>query len=193
LKQAPKGGWDFNLKAVYVIAILDFVLFDEDKDDMEHYLEQVHLTRDRTKTWFTDKLNFIFVELPKFTKEEKDLQTNADRWLYSLKHAKELTLQPAEIRGKIFDKLYKTLEIKQLTKEQMETYDKSILKYKDVRSAVEWAKEKYFARGKTSGIAEGIEKGSIEIAKKCFAEGMSIDFVSRVTGLTAEELFDISL
>jgi len=94
LKQAPKGEWDFNLKAVYTIAILDFVLFNEDKDDKYHYLEQVFLTRNRTKTQFTDKLNLIFVELPKFRKKEKDLDTNADRWLYSLKHAKDLASQP---------------------------------------------------------------------------------------------------
>ena len=38
LKQAPKGEWDFNLKAVYTIAILDFVLFDERVTYLTSYL-----------------------------------------------------------------------------------------------------------------------------------------------------------
>jgi predicted transposase/invertase (TIGR01784 family) len=176
LKQAPKGDWDFNLKAVYTIAILDFVLFNEDKDDRNHYLERVHLTRDRTKTKFSDKLNLIFVELPKFMKEEKDLKTDADRWLYSLKHARELTSQPAGIRGKIFDKLFETLKINQLTEEEMETYNKSILKYRDVRSAVELAQERYF------------EKGIKTTAIKCLEEGLPVELVCRVTGLTIEQI-----
>jgi predicted transposase/invertase (TIGR01784 family) len=115
-----------------------------------------------------------------FMKEEKDLKTDADRWLYSLKHARELTSQPAGIRGKIFDKLFETLEIKQLTEEQMETYNKSILKYRDVRSAVELAQERYFEKG--------IEKGIKTTAIKCIEEGTPVEMVCRVTGLTLEQI-----
>jgi predicted transposase/invertase (TIGR01784 family) len=183
LKQAPKGDWDFNLKAVYTIAILDFVLFNEDEDDRNHYLEQVYLVRDRTKTKFTDKLNLIFVELPKFMKEAKDLKTDADRWLYSLKHAQELTSQPAEIQGDIFKKLFDILKINQLTEEEMENYNKSILRYRDVRSAVELASER--------GILQGIEKGIKITAIKCLAKGMSIELVCQVTGLTPEQIKNI--
>ena len=188
LRQAPKGKWDFNLKTVYMIAILDFVLFDEDKDDKNYYREQIYLTRDRTKTRFSNKLNLIFFELPKFRKEEKDLETDADYWLYSLKHAKELTCQPAEIRGEIFDKLFETLEINQLTREQMETYDKSILQYRDVRSAVELAQERYYEKGRVIGIEEGIKKGVEITAIKFLQEGMPLDLVSRVTGLTPDQI-----
>ncbi|MDR3338886.1 MAG: Rpn family recombination-promoting nuclease/putative transposase, partial [Candidatus Symbiothrix sp.] len=130
LKQAPKGKWNFQLKAVYTVAILDFVLFDEEKDDMEYYLEKISLTRERTKKKYSDKLNLIFVELPKFTKKETELRTDADYWLYSLKHAGQLNLQPAEIRGTIFDKLFETLQINLLTEGEMETYEKSVLEYR---------------------------------------------------------------
>jgi predicted transposase/invertase (TIGR01784 family) len=175
------------------------VLFDEKKENVNNYSEQVYLTRNRTKEKFTDKLNLIFVELPKFTKEKTELETNADLWLYSLKHAKELTSQPAEIKGKIFDKLYETLEIEQLTEEQMETYDKSILKYRDVRSAVELAEERYFARGIEEGvkrgIRQGIERGLMSaqetFAKRCLQNNLPIEMVSKLTGLTPEQLIDI--
>ena len=187
LKQAPKGKWDFDLKAVYTIAILDFVLFDEEEDDMKHYLEQVHLVRERTKTKFTDKLNLVFVELPKFMKAKEDLKTDADRWFYSLKHAKNLKTRPDEIQGSVFDKLYEILQINQLTEEQMETYNKSILKYRDVRSAVELAKERYFK----GGIEKGIEQNIKTTVIRCLKEGMSIELVSRVTGLTPEQIKQI--
>jgi hypothetical protein len=69
-----------------------------------------------------------------------------------LKHAEKLTFRPAEIQGEIFDKLFETLEINQLTEEEMETYNKSILKYRDVRSAVELAEERYYEKGMKQGI-----------------------------------------
>jgi len=72
----------------------------------------------------------------------------------------------------------------------METYNKSILKYRDVRSAVELAEERYYEKGIKAGIEKGINLNSIEIAKKCFAEGMSIDLVARITGLTPEQLLN---
>jgi len=78
----------------------------------------------------------------------------------------------------------------------METYNKSILKYRDVRSAVELAEERYYEKGIKAGIEVGIERGiekGIErgvriTAGKLLKEGMSIDLVSRVTGLTPEQI-----
>ena len=78
----------------------------------------------------------------------------------------------------------------------METYNKSILKYRDVRSAVELAEERYYEKGIKAGIEAGIEKGikrgierGIKItARKFLKEGIPIDLVSRVTGLTPEQI-----
>ncbi|MDR3340038.1 MAG: Rpn family recombination-promoting nuclease/putative transposase, partial [Candidatus Symbiothrix sp.] len=63
--QAPQGAWNFQLKAVYTVALLDFVLFEEAEDE-DYCIEHIYLMRDRTKTRYSKKLNFIFVELPKF-------------------------------------------------------------------------------------------------------------------------------
>ena len=46
-QQALKGKWNFKLKAVYTIGILDFV-FDEDKDD-EVKLMDVEIKRSLTR------------------------------------------------------------------------------------------------------------------------------------------------
>ena len=69
-KQAPQGTWNFQLKAVYLVAVLDFVIFDEFAEDKDQVVEYVSLMRERTKSSFSKKRNFIFVELPKLTKKE---------------------------------------------------------------------------------------------------------------------------
>ncbi len=179
-KQAPQGSWNFDLKAVYTVAILDFVIFDEFEDDKNYYIEQVHLFRERTKTQYSKKLNFIFVELPKFRKEAEELTTNTDRWLFSLRNLEKLDNRPAEVRGRVFEMLFKAAEIKLLTPHEMKEYKKSILDYQDVRDAAECAREE--------GREEGIKSKSIEIARKCLCKGMPLKEIEELTGLSPEQI-----
>jgi len=179
-KQAVRGIWNFHLKAVYLVAILDFILFDEFDDDKEQVIESVHFVRERTKTLYSDKLNMIFVELPKFRKTEKELGTNTDKWLFSLKNMSKLKECPAALRGKIFEKLFELAEIKQLTQEDMETYRKSILEYQDVRDAVDYAREEAFEKGRE------VEK--ITIIQKCLQKNITIEDIIDLTGYSKDQI-----
>jgi len=181
--QGKKGIWDFKLKAVYLVAILDFIIFDEPEDE-NHVVEHVRLLRERTKTVYSDKLNFVFVELPKFKKEAHELKTNVDRWLFSLKNLSKLDSRPVEVQGKIFEKLFKLAEIKQLTPKEMETYNKSILEYQDIRRIANYTREE----GREEGRKEGLNRKSIEIARNCLKEGLSIEFIAKITGLSSEQI-----
>ncbi|GHU87970.1 hypothetical protein FACS1894174_07690 [Bacteroidia bacterium] len=182
-RQAPKGSWNFCLKAVYLVAILDFVLFNEFEEDKEQVIEHIHLVRERTKTVYSRKLNFVFVELPKFRKPVEELSTNTDNWLFSLKNLSTLEGRPPEVQGKIFEKLFKSMEIERLTVEDMEAYKKSVLEYRDVRDSVEYAREE--------GREEGREQRNIAIARKCLKKNMSIDDIIDLTGLPEEQILKL--
>ncbi len=186
-QQAPQGRWNFQLRAVYTIAILDFVLFEEFEDDKNYYIERVQLVRERTKTPYSGKLKFIFVELPKFDKNISELKTNMDRWLYCMKNLSLLDSCPFEEQGKIFERLFKIAEINQLTEEEMEEYKKSIFEYEDVQDALEYAKEV----AKKEGWDQGIEKEKIEIAKNCIKEGIPIEVIVKITGLTSIQIQEL--
>ena len=183
-RQAPQGIWNFELKAVYLVAVLDFVLFKEFIDDEKSVIERVHLYRERTKTPFSNKLNFVFVELPKFRKNEEDLVTNVDKWLYSLKNLSKLRNRPASVQGRIFEKLFKFAEIKQLTQEDMEAYRKSVLEYQDIRDAIDYAREEALEEG----IERGIENEKIATLKKCIQLNLSTDVIVSLTGFSEEEI-----
>jgi len=189
--QAPKGIWDYRLKAVYLVTVLDFVLFNEFEEDKEQFIESVHLVRERTKTMFSKKLNFVFIELPKFKKTEEELVTNAEKWLFILKNLSQLEERPLSLQGKVFETLFQLAEIKQLTKEDMEAYRKSILKYQDVRSAVDLAREE----GREEGIEKGIEKGrkveKISIIQKCLQNNLPIEVIINLTGFSKEQILQI--
>ena len=198
-KQAPKGFWDYRLNKIYLVAILDFVLFEDFEDDKEYVVERVQLVRERTKTVYSNVLEFAFVELPKFKKTEKELKSHFDKWLFILKNLSKLKARPASIQGEVFEKLFELAEIKQLTKKNMETYRKSILKYHDVRLAVDCDREEGvkegIEKGRREGIEKGIEKGrreSIEKEKnmiqKCLQKNMAIEDIVFLTGYTKEQI-----
>ncbi len=206
--QAQKGIWDFRLSAVYTISLVDFVLFEND----ENYFHDVKLIEEKTGKVFYDKLVYKYLELPKFTKELDELATNFDRWVYLLKKLPSFENRPAELQGRVFDTLFRAAEISQLTTKEMEEYKKSITEYADVQDAILYAKQEGrdegfsegvekgrekgleegveigVERGREEGVEIGIEQEKIQIAQNCLKEGFSIEMISKLTGLTLEQV-----
>ncbi|MCI5135281.1 MAG: Rpn family recombination-promoting nuclease/putative transposase, partial [Candidatus Electrothrix sp. AW2] len=100
-EQAERGDWNFKLKAVYTVALLDFV-FDEDKDQPEKYRYDVKLSDIDTHKVFYDKLTFIYLEMPKFTKSLEELTTRFEQWLYVIRNLNRLERLPDSLREEIF-------------------------------------------------------------------------------------------
>jgi len=188
LNQAVKGNWDFQLKAVYLVAILDFVLFEEFEDDQEYVVEHVCLMRERTKTPYSNKLKFAFVELPKFKKMEKELGTHFDKWLYLLRNLPKLKSRPESVGGKIFDELFDLAEIKRLTTADMETYKKSVLEYYDVQSAMACAREEGIQKGIERGIEKGREESIENVILKSIQMNIPIEVIVELTGYSKEQI-----
>jgi predicted transposase/invertase (TIGR01784 family) len=188
--QAPKGKWDYKLKAVYLIAVLDFVAFKE-KEAKDDYIEQVYLYRMQAKKRLSDKLNMIFIELPKFTKQPEELETNMDCWLYILKNLENLTSRPTEVQGKVFKRLFELAEIRKLTQKDMEAYKTSILEYDSIKTAVMLSREEGRDEGIEIGMERGIEKERTEIAKECFQNGLPIELISIITKLSIKQIKDL--
>jgi predicted transposase/invertase (TIGR01784 family) len=137
-KQAKRGTWDFHLKAVYTIGILDFV-FEEDKKDRDKFLYHVQLSDTETHKVFYDKLTFIYLEMPKFRKQEEELETPFDKWMYVLKNLAKLQNRPPALQERIFKKLFQIAEIEALNPEEREAYDESLKRYWDLQNVIDSA------------------------------------------------------
>lgn len=155
--QAVKGNiWNFALKAVYCIGILDFTFDDSEPDK---YYTEVMLTDLETNKVFYDKLKFIFLEMPKFNKELEQLDNHFEKWLYLLKNINRLHNMPDRLQDRIFMKFFRTAEIAKFTSPEYDAYQQS-LKYERVMNAVlNFAEEKGLKKGMKQGLKEGIKKG----------------------------------
>ncbi len=198
-EQAKRANWNFELKAVYTIAILDFI-FDADKDEPEKYRYDVKLTDIETKKVFYDKLTFIYLEMPKFNKSIDELKTRFEKWLFVLRNLNKLDRLPDELRERIFEKLFETAEIAKFTPDQVMSYEDSLKYYRDLKNVLDTAKEEGYELGMEAGIEKGIEVGiekgiekGIEVgiekvARNAIKMGMSVDEIAGLTGLSVEQI-----
>jgi predicted transposase/invertase (TIGR01784 family) len=176
-EQAERGDWNFKLKAVYTVAILDFV-FDEDKNTPEKYRYDVKLTDTDTNRVFYDKLTFIYLEMPKFTKSLDELESRFDKWLYVIRNLNRLERLPDTLREQVFEQLFDTAEIARFTPDQVRSYEKSLKYYRDMKNSLDTA----FDDGKEEGRTE--EKRQVVI--NGLQQGLEIKVIATLTGLSVK-------
>jgi predicted transposase/invertase (TIGR01784 family) len=195
-EQAEKGEWNYNLKAVYCIGILDFTFDDyETEPEKSEVLHTIKLKNQNGKTFY-DKLTFIYIEMPNFKLEEKQLQTRLDKWLYFIKHLEDFQSIPVIIADDVFNKAFEKAELAKFGKEDLDHYENSLKVYRDLKGAMDTAFDEGKIEGKLEGILEGklegklegILEGKIEIAKSAKLMGLSKEDISKLTGLSFEEI-----
>ncbi len=167
---------------VYTIVILDFE-FDDDKSYPNKFRYDVKLKDIETNKVFSDKLNFIYLEMPKFNKSIDELETRFEKWLFVIKNLNRLEGIPEKLQEKVFLQLFETAEIAKFTKEEYKNYENSLKYYRDIKNSLDTAKEE--------GVKEGIEIGrdarTIEIAKSLL-DVLDIETISAKTGLSLDEI-----
>ena len=194
-KQAPrKKYWSYELKAVYIVSILDFITFTEEIAKSE-VIERVYLYREKAKQRYSNKLNFVFIELPKFNKAVTELVNNTETWLYLLKHTFELNNCPPEITGKVFKRFLEIAEVKHLTPTEMETYKKSLRQNYYLRDManIERREGRTEGRmeGRTEGRMEGLMEGRRQFAVRLLQRKTPVEDIVFLTDLTREQVQEL--
>lgn len=187
--QAKNKGkhWDFKLKHVYAIGILDFA-FREDKPDPKKYRYDAKITELETGEIFYDKLTFTYLSMEKFNKTLEQLETKFEKWLYIIKNLHKLDRIPEKLKEKIFIQFFQTAEIAKLKEAEYQEYEASLNAYQDIKNSVDWAHLKGKLEGRIEGRIEGKLEGKTEIVLKMYQKGFSIEDIVEITGLSIEEI-----
>jgi predicted transposase/invertase (TIGR01784 family) len=171
-EQALPSEWNFELKSVYVIGILNFV-FEENSNDPHKYRYDVMLTDIETHKIFYDKLTFIYLEMPKFTKEVDELETRFEKWMYVIKNLKRLDDIPDKLRERIFEKMFAAAAVAKLTQDEYRTYVDVIKTNRDWKNCMDTAIEEGLEKGMAKGVKKGMKIGMTEGMAKGLAEGLT--------------------
>ena len=191
-EQAPRGEWNYELKGVYTIGILNFC-FDKEREG--NYYHEVKLMDTATKEVFYDKLVFIYLEMPKFTKQENELESLFDKWLYVIRNLAALMERPRVLQEKVFAHLFEAAEIAKFSRVERYEYEESLKAYRDWVSVMATAEMRGEERGKEKGLKEGLEKGRIEErlrnASGLKARGVDAEIIAQVTGLSVDDILGL--
>ena len=178
--QGEKGkDWKFSLCPVYGIFLLNYKMGINSK-----FRTDVILADRDTGRMFSDKIRQVYLELPWFTKEPDDCETDFERWLYLLKHMDTLERMPFKARKAVFDKLLEVADVANLSKDERILYDEALKRYRDYKNTIDYAEEK--------GVEKGIKIGKTEeqrlIAANFKKRGVNTEMIAQCTGLSIEEI-----
>lgn len=160
-----------KLKPVYFIGILDFKFFPG-----EHYFSKHLIVDEATGVCTLADLNFRFIELKKFDKEEKDLENIIDKWTYFIKKAHKLNVIPESANDEGLRIAYEEAAKHNWTEEEYDAYIYAGMREQDYKGGISIAVDK------------AVKKREYAIAEKCLKKGMSIEDTAELTGLSVEEL-----
>jgi predicted transposase/invertase (TIGR01784 family) len=176
-EQAEKGkNWTFELPPIYFLAVLDFIL--DEKKEKQKVLQTITL-KDQDCEEFYEKLQFIFLQMPTFSKNETELISHQEKWLYFLKNLTDFDQIPAILKEPIFEKGFGIAEVAKLTKKEHAIYEQSLLKYAEIKGVVDTA------------FSDGKIEGKIEVIISGYRNGFTIEQLSLLTNLTIEKIQEI--
>ena len=171
-EQAPRGEWDYGLKGIYTIGIQNFCYDSQDPS----YYHEVKLMDTSTKEVFYDKLTFIYLEMPKFTKTEAELETLFDKWLYAIRNLAFLMERPRALQEKVFQHLFEAAEIAKFDRKERYEYEESLKNYRDWFSVMQTAE------------LRGEKRANLVTARNLKQMGLSATDIAQATGLSLEEI-----
>ncbi len=200
-EQSKKGFWNYELKKIYFVGILEFKMNNKDDDK---YLSKVQLMDTDTKELFYDKLTYYYIEMPKFKKREKELSSHLDYWLWYLNNLSTTQIIPKKIKqDELLKEAFDVAEFLALDKDEQFAYQQNLKARLDYVNVMDYAKkearEQGLEEGRKEGIKKGIEKGiekgmekgmekeKIEIAKNLL-DILDIKTIALKTGLSEEEI-----
>jgi predicted transposase/invertase (TIGR01784 family) len=175
-EQAEKGEWNYSLKAVYCVGILDFTFDDyESEPEKSEVVHTIKLKNQNGKTFY-DKLTYIYLEMPNFDQKEESLKTRLDKWLYFIKHLEDFQTIPTIFTDDVFTQAFEKAELAKYGQAELDSYQNSLKTYRDLKGVIDTA------------FDEGKLEGKLEVAKKMKHKGLSSSYISDLTGLSENEI-----
>ena len=178
-RQVEAGAEYYDFLPVYVVSILDFKM--DDDPDANSVLTAYRLYEEASHKLLTDRVTFIFIELPKFTKTVEELDGNILEGMYfCFKNMTELESRPEVLDHQIFTKIFDVTELYNMNQDTRDKVLENMTTERDLRNQMTYARE------------EGREEGHVEERAKNARNlrdlGVDLEIIAKATGLTVEEI-----
>ncbi|HLC15221.1 MAG TPA: hypothetical protein VJL89_03225, partial [Thermodesulfovibrionia bacterium] len=142
-------------------------------------LEFKHRKKDAVIGNTVESKHNIFPEyyLIEFERFQNVITTDIDEWIYFLKNS---DIKP-EFKSKNIQQVGEKLDVMKMSEEERKAYEKFLLDRASEKDVIETAME------------EGRQGEKKETVIKMVKEGFKVDLIAKITGLTAEQIKELSV
>ena len=198
----PGREYDYSIPPSYVIAFINFKLGRIEGcnvDEGQYFLHYV-TREDSLKGKLPGSTEYFFLGIDDFDKNEDELETYPEKWLYLLKHSKSFSGIPVSYKAdETFRTYFEACARAGFSKDEETRYTNAMMNEWDIANSKREACERAEAKGRAEGLAEGEAKGRTEgaaekqseIAKAMLQKNFPIDVIASVTGLSEKQVKDL--
>jgi len=167
--QLEKGEDYALLNPIIALTLVDLTMLPS----IEQVTSRFKLIEKETMIEYSDDIEMIFVELPKFTRSFDELRGIDEQWIYFVKHVGDMDVIPESF----IDPVTRAFSL----------IDESIMSIEEL-NAQQKRKEFIYIQKSSLELAEeqGIKKGVEQVARNLLASGLPIEQVLQLTGLSEE-------
>ncbi len=170
LQQVEAGTDSFDFCPIYVISILNFTL--DQNSDLDNVKTVYRLMEEKYGTLLTDRLTYIFIELPKFVKTAEELDGDVLEGMYfCLKNMSKLQERPDALKHGVFDTIFGIGELLGMDEMTREKILENMTTERDLKNQFDYARKEGYAIGREEGRQEGREEGREEGRQEGRQEG----------------------
>ncbi len=182
-------GEDYTLlNPVIALTITDFEMFP----GHDRIISRYRLKEKNDLTDYSDDIELVFVELPKFQKTLEQLETLVDKWLYFLQSANQLERIPPTLKQvPAIDHAFTVARQSNLSRKELEILEKRQMFLHDSRNAMLKAWQEGKQEGRQEGEKVGEERGRQETAlsiARQLLDVLDVETISLKTGLSIAEI-----
>ncbi len=170
----------YLLNPIIALTITDFEMFSEFSKVISYFklMEKDELIE------YSGDIELIFIELPKFKKEEDELKDITDKWIYFIKNAGKLEYIPKTLEiDKEIRKAFEIANQATLSPEELEIQHKRKDYIYIQKAAITYAEKKALQQGREQGREEGREEGIKHSILSLYKHGMAKEEISRILGI----------
>ncbi|MBF0592932.1 MAG: Rpn family recombination-promoting nuclease/putative transposase [Nitrospirae bacterium] len=176
--QLEKGEDYPKLNSVIYIGIVDFEIFKGD-----NYLTRHLILNTETLNHELRDFEFNFIELPKFTKGQDEIESIIEKWVHFIKNAYSLEMVPKCADFVEIKEAYEIANEITWSKKELEVYEYWQIRLQDERGALENSFDEGKLEGKKEGRIEGRIEGKIEGRIEGIIEGERKGLIKGIEGM----------
>ena len=193
-RQVEAGAKQYDFLPVYVISILDFTI--DTKSACDKVKTTYRLYEEESHVLLTDRVTFIFIELPKFRKSIDELDGNILEGMYfCFKNMAALNERPEVLDHQIFRRIFEVSELYNMDKNTRDKVLDKMTTERDLINQLEYARQEAINEGRAEGLEKGLAKGlakgraqeRAENIRKMLAAGIPAETIAAALNITVEE------